>query len=211
MKKWFSAFLIFFAAAWGGRQFSMTHFHGEVAMPRTPAAIPKVFDYSHLEGEALNSALQRRLLTGTEFTKGQDGIELHVGHFVTNNTDGKPAFACDIYNRVTFVFQAEGFAVSGERPTLTVEGPCEMSNSMSETKPLLIPVDQVLAESPGNIELNYMEGLPVSLKFANMTEEWPHQWSLSEIKLFNRNDGRSIILDSKNLRKLSSNPLTMVW
>jgi hypothetical protein len=209
--KWSIAILVFATAVIGGRYYSRHHFHGGVTTPRVPAAIPKVFDYTHLEGEALETAVQRRLLSGTEFTKADEGIELHVGHFVTNDGEGHPAFACDVYNRVTFIFEAEGFATGGERPTLTVEGPCEMGENVSEMKALLVPVEKVLSEKPGNLELSYAEAGAVSMKFTNMSEDWPRQWVLSGIKIFNRDDGRSIILDQKSMRKLSSNPLTMIW
>jgi hypothetical protein len=209
--KWFLGLIIFVVCALGGRYISRSHFHGGTITPRVPAAIPKSFDYTHLVGEALENAVHRRLLTGTEFEKTNDGIELRVGHFVTTDTDGKAAFACDVYDRVTFTFEAEGFAVAGERPSLTVEGPCEMSENISQMKPLLIPVEQILGEPAGNLELNYLENVPVALKFSNMTEEWPRQWVLSGLKLSNKDDGRTIILDSKNLRQLSTNPLTMNW
>ncbi|HEX4924159.1 MAG TPA: hypothetical protein VFV50_08735 [Bdellovibrionales bacterium] len=207
----FGGIVVFVALALAARYYSINKFHGGATTPRTPAAIPKTFDYSHLEGPALESAIQRRLLTGTEFTRVADGVELHLGHFVTSNNDGKPAFACEVFNRVTFTFEADGFATAGERTTLEVEGPCEMSANISEMQPLLIPVGNILNEKPGNLELNYMIGTPISLKFSNMPDEWPRQWVLSGIKIYNREDGRSFIVDQKNLRKLATEPLTMVW
>jgi hypothetical protein len=209
--KWVSGIILFVVVAYFSRHFSMRHFHGGVLTSRNPAAIPKMFDYTNLEGQALESAVQRRLLTGTEFTKMDGGFELHLGHFVTNDTNGRPAFACEVFNRVTFTFEADGFATGGERTTLVVEGPCEMSTNISEMRPLLIPVETVLNEKPGNVELQYMNGTPVSLKFSNMPDEWPRQWVLSGIKIYNREDGRSFIVDQKNLRKLASAPLTMTW
>lgn len=205
------AILIFVAVAFGARYFSVKHFHGNSIVPRTPAAIAKTFDYSHLEGAALENAVQRRLLTGTEFKKSNDGVELHMGHFVTTDASGNPAYACDVFNRVVFVFAGEGIAVAGERPTLEVEGPCTMASTATEIQPLIIPVHKVLREKPSNVELNYMNGIAIALRFSNMTEEWPTQWVLTGIKIFNRDDGRTVIVDSKSIRALAAEPLTMTW
>ena len=209
--KTLGAIIVFVAVACVGRFYSMNKFAGGEVVPRTPAAIPKTFDYSHLEGAALETAVQRRLLTGTEFIKSNDGIELHMGHFVTNDSSGQPAYACDVFNYVVFQFEAEGFAVAGERPSLAVEGPCVMATTVVEMVPLIIPIEKVLKEKPGNVELNYMNGVAISLKFTNMTEEWPTQWVLSGIKIYNREDGRSVIVDQKSVRALASEPLTMTW
>ncbi|MES2964635.1 MAG: hypothetical protein V4760_12145, partial [Bdellovibrionota bacterium] len=52
----------------------------------------------------------------------------------------------------------------------------------------------------------------VSFRFRNMSGEWPMNWSLQSVRLFNERDGgREVSIDGSELRGLRERPIVLAW
>jgi hypothetical protein len=178
---------------------------------RLPAAIPKIPDISELTGSALETAAKRRLLSGAKSIVEGDSFGVSLGHFITKGLDGRAAFACDVYDRVTLTFLADGIAVSGERPSLTVEANCDVASDVTRLATIWVPVGEIKNGKPVDSEIRVNEPSEVAVKLSNMVSEWPSTWVLSNIKLSSRKDSKSIELDSTNLYQMMDSQISMRW
>jgi hypothetical protein len=163
--------------------FEPTEFDGQIAR-RDPAAIKKVFDFSHLEGSALSYASKNRLLSGAKVITKNNGIGLELGHFVFRAEDGSKVFACDRYNQVTLVFQGDGSAASGQSPVMEVEGSCSLSADINSIAALIIPVQKILGEPVSDGDFDFQDN-KLRVRFGNVSDQWPTVWKLVGVKLFN--------------------------
>jgi hypothetical protein len=182
-----AAFFIFgFYVSFATKEFPFepTEFDGQVAR-RDPAAIKKVFDFSHLDGSALSYATKNRLLSGAKVVSANNTVGLELGHFVIRAEDGSKVFACDRYNHVTMVFQGDGSAVAGQSPVMEVEGDCSLSGDINSIAALMIPVQKVLGEPVSDGDFNFKETHNLRIRFGNVADQWPTVWKLVGIKLFN--------------------------
>lgn len=179
---------------------------------RQPAAIQKAFDFSHLEGSALQLASQRRVLSEAKVTKlgdGKFGIEL--GHFITRGADGAKQFACQVYDRIELVFFAEGMAIAGDKPIMVVEGNCQIDKDINRISAIPIPAGKILAEEPGDLELKYLEESPVSIRFDHISGQWPMEWSLFSVKLYDKSANNKFFIDHQQIKETSPSPIKMNW
>lgn len=186
----------------------------ELRNARSPAAIRRDLDFSLLNGADLVTASQKRLVTAarTVSEKGDIGIEL--GHFVTRGADGRRELACDVYDRVSLRFEAEGIAEGGEKPTMEVESPCTMSRDITMIEAVWIPVQRIMSERSTDMDLSLDErnGSKVSFKFSNMTSDWPTQWRLASVRLSdNDQKGPEVSLAGRELRDLLKKPMVLNW
>jgi hypothetical protein len=150
---------------------------------RDPAAIKKTYDFSHLEGSALNYAAKQRLLDGVKMIKDKKDIGVELGHFVIRGEDGQKAFACQRYSKIILTFEGDGVAVGGELPRMEVEGNCEISSDINSIAAVWIPVSKIIGEPVADGEFDFREGHPSKLKFANVSDQWPKTWMLRSVKL----------------------------
>ncbi|MCB0363966.1 MAG: hypothetical protein H6624_13110 [Bdellovibrionaceae bacterium] len=182
---------------------------------RHPAAVRKVFDFSHLEGSALELASQKRLLSDARVVavaESQDlGVEL--GHFITRGEAGGKQFACHAYDRVELTFYAEGMAIAGEKPLMIVEADCRIGDDINRISAIPIPVSKILQENPGELELQYMEENPVLIRFDHVAGQWPREWTLFSVKLYNqRVHGQELFIDNRQVQEISAkNSIKMTW
>jgi hypothetical protein len=205
----FTALACFFALnSWNGVIYIY------VGDARTPAAVQKRFDVSNLKGSDLRIASRDRLLSDAHllFKSGMTGIEL--GHFITKNQDGVRQFACQMYQRVQLVFQAEGMAESGEIPTMNIEGPCLMSSAdINHMSPIWIPYKNFLAQRPHDFAVDYEEDDErLTFSFRNMGSEWPDTWALHKITLIETDQTTNgLEFSSQEIRSIRPMNLTMHW
>lgn len=172
---------------------------------RDPAAVRQVYDFSHLRGSALEVAAKERMVTGLEVFRNGGSVGFGIGHFAFINDKGERTLACREYGRVSLVFEAEGIVVNGERPTMEVEGGCEFSSDLTKINPLYVPVAQILGEKPADGEFQFREGRAVSVRFTNLSDEWPRKWVLTNLKLNNGKD--EFGADRNELRKILGHPM----
>lgn len=181
--------------------------------PRGPAAIRRVFDFSHLNGSALRLASQKRLVTDARViaSAAQTGVEL--GHFVTRAADGSRLFACEFFDRVTLTFEAEGVAEGGEKATLRVDGPCAMGQDLNRIAPIWIPHARIVSEKPAaDLELAFADVSGVNYKFENVPSDWPRKWVLTEIRVFNSEEtGRELAISRREMIEIGGAPIRLTW
>jgi hypothetical protein len=144
---------------------------------RVPAAIRPAYDMTHLRGSNLQTALKERMLAGIQTFKEEKGFGIGFGHFTFALESGEKVLGCRAYQKIKMEFEAEGVAVNGEKPNMTVEGKCEFSSDLSKINPLWIPVARIFGEKPAEGEFKG-ENLPSQLKFTHIADEWPRQWVL---------------------------------
>lgn len=182
---------------------------------RSPAAIQKVFDFSSLEGAALQSAAKKRLLSGLDIeTRRQEGeVIIEMGNFVLLNEKNEKDFACGFYDRFTLSFEAEGVSGSGEKPTLAIEARCEVGENINFMVPVRIPFAKILGEDPGNAEYKFFDGpSPVTVRFSNTASAWPKRWVLRNIKMVHsRASSRVLLVQATDLVPGTLRPLGMNW
>ena len=137
--------------------------------------------------------MKERIISGIDVHKTAEGFGLSLGHFAFQNEAGEKVLGCKSFAKVVLSFEAEGYAVSGEKTSLEVDGPCTYSNDLTQINPLIIPMARVLQEKPGDGDFNFQEGTPISLKFLNVPEAWPRKWVLIGIKMVS--DQKEILID----------------
>ncbi len=175
VSKFFSFVIVLAGAALG--YFIISFSAHKFQTTRVPAAIRQVYDITHLRGSSLQAAVKERLLGGLETFKVGQGFGIGLGHFAFALDSGEKVLGCRAYQKVTLSFEAEGVAVNGEKPTMTVEGRCEYSADLTKINPLWIPVARIFGEKPSEGEFSEY-GRPVQLKFSHISDHWPRQWVL---------------------------------
>ena len=206
---------IFFLSAFVGVFYISNQFESNIeqASRRDPAAIRKSYDFSTLNGSALNSAARARLLEGATVTQQKDFIGIEFGHFVVKSAQGQKTFACQEYNQIQMIFEADGFAVSGERPQMTVIAPCQMSqNDINKIEVIRIPVASIVSEKVGDGDFTFNQGQNITVQFAYMPDQWPVQWHLKSLNL--KNDSQNVselMIEQNEIRQIIGKPLILDW
>ncbi|MCB0411383.1 MAG: hypothetical protein KDD22_02585 [Bdellovibrionales bacterium] len=183
-----------------------------VSDAREPAAVRKSLDVSGFKGRDLLAATHRRLLSTAKIVDSNRSIGLELGNFVTNGIDGKKVLACQAYQKIKLKFRAEGIAESGKIPEMTVEGLCEEAKDLSRLKPLWIPLDEIMMQSPGEIEIQSLNDHPVKVSFKYVGSTWPTQWLLQSVRMSSLGKSRDdIYISPTQVRKMAEKPLTLHW
>ncbi|MCB0390590.1 MAG: hypothetical protein KDD58_04840 [Bdellovibrionales bacterium] len=179
---------------------------------RDPAAIKKVFDFSHLEGRALEMASYKRLVADAVLTEDKENIGIELGHFVVKDDKNHRQFACDIYNRIELTFESADMSVSGEPSIMKVEANCTANEDINRINTVWIPMNKILKEKEGDIELQFRERGLIYINFKNIGDRWPRAWMLSNVKMYNEeNFGKLLQIDRQQMQDIMKKPLTLVW
>lgn len=179
------------------------------ARQRDPAAIRQVFDFSRLRGSALEIAVKERLISGLDIYKSEEGFGLSLGHFAFQKENGEKTLGCQHFSKVIMNFEAEGYAVSGNKTSMEIEGHCEYSTDLARINPLVVPMLKILAEKPGDGDFNFQQGKAISLKFLNVPEEWPRKWVLIGVRI--EGSGQSISVDRNEVAQILGHPLIVSY
>ncbi len=177
---------------------------------RDPAAV-RSFDFSHLRGDKLQSAVRQRLISGLEIRKSSQGAGIGLGHFVFLDSTGSKRLACQEFQKVFLNFEAEGVSVSGDKPQMEVEGRCEFSADMTRINPLYVPVAKIVGERAGDGEFQFNEGPRVTVRFVNMPEDWPRTWLLKSVKLVNESASEALVIESDEVAQTLGHPVVFSW
>ena len=178
---------------------------------RNPAAVEQNMDFSTLKGSDLSLASQKRILQEAKVVRRDLDVGIELGHFITRRSNGKKSFACHIYKTVELKFVAKGIAESGESPVMHVDANCRIGKSVSTIAPIWIPAQQILAETPGNMELNFTEPYRVSFRFDHIGDSWPKNWDLISVRLVSESKDLSLQISDQEMLDLIENPLTVSW
>ncbi len=212
----FIAGVLFLGAILIGTQISMKSWNGMVywypESERQPAAIKKVFDFSHLEGGALKLASHKRLLADANVIETDDSFGIDLGHFVIKGPDNLRRFACDIYNKVELTFESADMSVNGEPSIMKVSADCKVNKDMNRIQTLWIPMKQILEQKEGDLELQLISKEKILFTFSNIGDRWPRAWMLSHIKMYSElNTSRFLEVQQEEMRSILERPLTLVW
>lgn len=179
---------------------------------RNPAAIKKVFDFSHLEGRALEMASYKRLIADARILEGNESLGLELGHFVIKDEEAKRQFACNVYNRIELQFKSADMSVNGEPSVMTIEAHCLVNDDINRIHPVWIPMKKILSEREGDIQLHWKEQGDIHISFTNIGDSWPRAWTVSNVKMFNDNDlSKFMQIDQTQMKQILEKPLTLVW
>lgn len=180
------------------------------SVERNPAAVKKGFDISHLKGEALNKAVKERVLTGLAVRRLDRGVALSLGNFAYQNENGQRRLACEDFSKVSFVFEAEGMSVGGDKPIFELSGLCSVSDDLSAINPLILPIPEILAAPPKDGELRFNDA-GVSVFFKHIADAWPRLWLLKRVKLLNEQEAVSIVIESDEVARVVGHPVVVNW
>ncbi|WP_413559051.1 hypothetical protein [Bdellovibrio sp. HCB209] len=175
---------------------------------RDPAAVRNNFDFSNLSGEKLQDAVKQRLVTGFELKKTPEASGFSLGHFVFVDQYGQKKFACQEFSRVSLTFEAEGVSVSGDKPSMELEGTCEFSKDTAKINPLWLPVAKILGERPADGEFQFNEGSGVVVRFANLPDHWPKTWLLKSVRMKNLNS-TDLVIESNEVARYLGHPVVL--
>lgn len=209
MQKFSSAFLLLFITFGVGYGIIFST-NKKFTTSRDPAAIRQVYDFSHLRGSSLDYAIKERLLQGMQIAKTDSAIDLQLGHFIFQTAEGESVMGCQRFSKVILIFQAEGAAANGIRPTMEAEGPCEYTQNSMNISPLTIPIAKILKEPTGDGEIQYPEE-KISLKFSNVTDSWPTKWVLIGVKLSNQDNAKEVSVNSSEVNQILGQPFMIKW
>ena len=177
---------------------------------RGPASVPRSFDVLGQQNPQNADEARRQLILGLQAMERKGYVGLQAGHFQVQS-NGQNTSVCELFPQITFRFVGEGIASHGNAPSMTVQGPCKVGDNTNRILPLWLPVDELKGHSAQNMDLNFMEPVPISVRFENLTD-WPPQWILAEIALFDPKDGKNFRVDSVQIYKLTVGPrLTLTW
>lgn len=185
-----------------------------VGESRTPAAIQKNRDVSNLRGADFRIASRDRLLSDAKLLSEGNMVGIQLGHFITKKVDGSKQFACQAYQRIRLIYQAEGMAESGEIPEMTIEGACQMSrDNINAIAPLWVPRQKLFSQRPHNFEVEYEENdARMLFRFDHMGSQWPQQWILQTVTLFDPDTVKnSLEFSASEVASLRPKQLTLLW
>lgn len=172
---------------------------------RDPSAIRQHYDFTNLKGSALEVAMRERLISQIEIVKDETGFGLNLGHFAFKSDSGENLLGCQYFTKVNLVFEAEGAAVGGIKPTMEVEGPCENTEDLTKISALMIPIKQLMLDKPVDGDINFNNTKSLSVRFLNLTDSWPTVWNLINVRL--NSSQQQFIIDRNEIAKIIGQPL----
>lgn len=179
---------------------------------RTVANIDASYDFSRLEGVALNSASQERLVEVAKVFEENGDVGIILGHFVTRNGFGDPVMACSLYDKIEIVFYASGMAVNGAPSQMVVSGRCEVGEDLNLINPIWISVSKLFHGMPRSEELTDPVFPTTELKFVNMGMAWPVDWYVHSVRLKDSDERTDdLFIDATALRRIHPVLLSFSW
>ena len=115
-------------------------------------------------------------------------VVIELAHFQMSLDGNLGRNACDLYTEVVMTFVAEGVAISGEKPEMTIELPCLVGDRQGYLKAFKLPKTEIVKmemEESDDAKLLY-DDLVMRFRFIN--DFWPKMWKLSKIKWMPQNE-----------------------
>ena len=175
---------------------------------RNPAAVQKSYDFSELSGESLLQAAKKRMLSSLKIQKSEVGSSISLGHFIFEDNQGFRRFACEYYEKVQIIFEADGVVSSGSSPQMILEGRC-LANAQdpSQMNPLMIPVEKIMSNAPMDGEYKFAEFENQILQFKDMADTWPSLWILKRVSLTRGVD--ELIIQASEVGQIVGRPVVV--
>lgn len=154
---------------------------------RQPTAVPRMFDLTSVQQGRMSSQAKQILLENLKIQQKEDkSWKIEVPNFVTKDKFGYRELICEKYNRLTLVFQAEGVATHGERPSMTIEGNCSYSTEpmAKYLAPFEIPGSLFDRETPEDFNVLVGSNYQFWVRLTAMPNFWPEEWVLSSVRFY---------------------------
>ncbi len=143
-------------------------------------------------------------------------LGVHLGNaFLTKKGGRALDLACQtrarqgLYDRIEIVFAGIGIADAGETPEMSIEAPCLSRSDAGSLDVIWIPIEQLLAEKPGDRELKIDGETPLTVKFEHIPDQWPENWVLTRVKVFRfDNPDQAIYLDEAHMLEVRGDLLS---
>ncbi|MES2769081.1 MAG: hypothetical protein V4596_08040 [Bdellovibrionota bacterium] len=179
---------------------------------RSPAAVENQNLFNFFDkGDALQTALHKDIVTSIQVAKAERNFQINVRNFLVKNEQNSQRL-CEYFDSYTLTFEAEGMASSGERPTMVITSPCELSAKTNLPVPITIPVEDIYKLTPDDTDISFEVNPKASFSFRNVSEMWPGYWVLSKVQFSHSNhSSREVIIDRREIYTLSKIPVTMSW
>lgn len=154
----------------------------DMTIQRDPASINgKLFQISTLTSEQIKHQLTKNI-------KIMPTVDGHK----TVRLEGFSSALCKTYPNIELQFVADGVAVAGEFPHMTVKVPCEAGQDPAEMASIILPIERILSEKPRNAEFHF-DGYKTKFEFTNSSDAWPHTWILKTV-LFKSEMGQNKVV-----------------
>jgi hypothetical protein len=183
-----------------------------INVDREPASIEGTSLFSFLnKGDSLQAALHKDIVSSIQIAKNEKNFQINVRNFLVKNEE-QNMHLCEYFTSYTLTFEAEGIASSGERPTMIIKSPCELSAKTNLPVPVVIPVEDIFKLKPNDTDVSFEVNSKASFSFRNVPDMWPGYWVLSKVQFSNADySNREVIIDRKEIYKLSKTPAIMAW
>jgi hypothetical protein len=169
------------------------------------------YDLSELSEPEFLKAFKTAMIRGLQVNKSSRGVGISLGIFQVKNDSGAKVYACEKYPNLEIILQADGVANSGNIPTLSVRGPCMVSDDGRRILPLEIPLKglpQKLRENPNYQVALGDRGESFVISAQDLySDYWPTDWNVVGIKL--SNDQEVLEIDGYEIISLLDQPLTL--
>ena len=167
----------------------------DMLIQRDPAAINgKYFQLSNLSSSQIKQQLVHKVKIQT-LAAGEKTLQL----------DGFSSAVCKSYSHIELTFEAEGVAVAGLPPSMTIKAPCLPGQDPANIAAVIIPFGKILSEKPRNAEFHF-DGFLAKFDFKNSSDEWPKTWVLKTVHFKSAINGSKLVqLNTNDLSQSSDN------
>ncbi len=141
----------------------------------------------------------------TEILQNGSDVKIRFAHFSTRGGIEGAQSACGVYQKIEFVFFAEGVAVSGQPPQIRVKSPCDHSSLENNYFVQSIPIAELMNRKPSAVGTEGFRYNRAEISIENFDGFWPENWLLHEIRLIPLN-GKDIsipVLHESNRKDLA--------
>lgn len=172
----------------------------DLSIQRDPAAIDgKVFQLTSLSSAQIKNQLISKIKIQS-IVVGEKSLRL----------TGFSSALCKTYGQIELQFIADGIAVAGETPQMTIKAPCEAGQDPAEMASITIPIDKIMAEKPKNAEYHF-DGFSSKFSFKNTADEWPRTWVLKTIQFVSGSEKSKLVrMDQTATGDLNKSPEQLI-
>ncbi len=172
----------------------------DITIQRDPAAIDgKVFQLTSLSSAQIKNQLVNKIKIQASVV-GEKSLRL----------TGFSSALCKTYAHIELQFVADGMAVAGESPQMTIKAPCEAGQDPAEMASVIIPIEKILSEKPKNAEFHF-DGFNSRFTFKNTAEDWPRTWVLKTVQFVSDTSKSKLVrMDQTESGDLNKSPDQMV-
>jgi len=179
---------------------------------RSPAAVEQksLFNFFNTQ-DSLKMAFEQEILEGIKIAKAEKAFKIDVRNFMVKSSPDN-LHLCEYFDNYTLTFEAEGIASSGERPSMTVTAPCEISAKTNLPASVIIPIEDIFKLAPHDADVSFQVNPRASFSFRNISDAWPEYLVLSKVEFNNKEFSvRDVTIDRRDIYKLSKKAITMSW